>query len=201
MMIKKSLVLVAKGGIGLLFMTLLFGLSIMITLFNHHQTQLSSTPLNGFQQQLQQTTWNYLLENPYEHLINTKAYSIEERRHLLDVKRLINDFKQGLLITFGIFLVLVLLLIVKKQVSKNDIVEINTISIVAVLGVSLLGIAFFNHFFNQLHTLFFHEGSWVFLETSLLIQLFPYRYFQEFFMIVLLITGGLSLFFRWLIKL
>ncbi len=200
MMIKKSLVLVVKGGAGLSFITLLLGLSIMITLFSYHQTQLFSTPLSEHQLQLQQVTWRYLLEEPYEHLINSKAYSIEERRHLLDVKRLINDFKEGVLLTLGIFLVFVLLLVVKKQVSKDDIIQINTISIIAALGFGLLGIVFFNHFFNQLHTLFFHNGSWVFSEMSLLIKLFPYRYFQEFFIIVLLIIGNFSLFFRWITK-
>jgi integral membrane protein (TIGR01906 family) len=201
MMIKKSVVSIIKGGAGLSFIALLLGLSIMITLFSYHQTQFPSIPLSEYQQSLQQATWHYLLEEPYEHLINSKTYSIEERRHLLDVKRLINDFKQGVLVTLGIFLVfVVLLLVVKKQVSKDDIIQINTISIIAALGFGLFGIVFFNHFFNQLHTLFFHNGSWIFSEMSLLIKLFPYRYFQEFFVIVLLIIGSFSLFFRWITK-
>ena len=199
-MIKKRVGSIIKGGAGLLFIALLLGFSMMITLFSYHQTQFPSTPLNGHQQQLQQATWNYLLEEPYAHLINSKAYSIEERRHLLDVKRLINDFKQGLLIALSIFLVFVLLLVVKKLASKDDIIRINTISIIVALGFGLLGMVFFNHFFNQLHALFFHSGSWIFSKESLLITLFPYRYFQEFFVIVLLIAGSLSLFFRWITK-
>lgn len=199
-MIKKGLMVVLKGGVGLSFITLLLGLSMLITLFSHQQAKLTSVVLSEPQQQLQQSTWHYLLAEPYEHLMNSKAYSIKERRHLLDVKRLINDVKQGLLFTAGLFLVLMLLLVMSKQLSKAFFLQTSTISVMVVVGLGILGMVFFNYFFNHLHTFFFHGGTWVFEETSPLIKLFPYRYFQEFFVIFFLIAGGGSLLFRWLVK-
>lgn len=46
----------------------------------------------------------------------------------------------------------------------------------ALLALDLITFFFFPFVFEEFHSLFFKEGSWVFSENDLLIRLFPYRF-------------------------
>ncbi|MFP4111988.1 MAG: DUF1461 domain-containing protein [Candidatus Woesearchaeota archaeon] len=56
------------------------------------------------------------------------------------------------------------------------------ILVILVFGILGLGAYFsYDFIFDKLHELLFRDGSWIFSENSLLIKLYPYQFFNNFF--------------------
>lgn len=68
-----------------------------------------------------------------------------------------------------------------------------TVGLVAAIGI-FAAVSFWQ-FFTVFHSLFFSEGSWMFLFSDTLIRLFPLRFWQDAFVFAGIVTigGGLAL--------
>ncbi|CAA6812616.1 MAG: Unknown protein [uncultured Sulfurovum sp.] len=130
---------------------------------------------------LQEATWTYLIHQKYMGFIELDTYTIYEKRHLLDVKKVFEK-TYDLWIIFTLLSVVILLFFFKKIIK----------SVIALgISINILLIVFSLNFiksFELFHNLFFKNNSWIFSNDSLLIQLFPLHYFQEFFILLLLLT-------------
>jgi hypothetical protein len=139
----------------------------------------------------QQATWTYLLHQKYLSFIEIDAYTIHEKRHLLDVKRFFEKV-HIVWITFTFFSLIILPIFFK-----------HLIKIIIYLGITIntLFILFSLNFINSfdfLHTLLFTKNSWVFNKESKLIEYFPLIYFQEFFILFLGLSSLFFTFIYWL---
>ena len=134
-------------------------------------------------QPLSRWLWDYLLYNPYFDLPNTDLLTLRERRHMLDVKYALHDIRQTWWFSIGVWLGL--LVAQYRPIAQRRL----ALRMSLYVGMSIIGIAAimavidFHASFNLLHHLFFTDHSWVFPAGSLLIQLFPLHYFQQFFVI------------------
>ena len=121
-------------------------------------------------------------------LIDLDIYSIHEKRHLLDVKRVLK-------VTYQLWMILLVLSSIISIFFRNSYriffrrVSILGLSICFILLVSSIS---FIDSFNFLHTLLFNNQTWIFPNNSMLIELFPLVYFQQFFFFFLI--GNIILF-------
>jgi len=129
-------------------------------------------------------TWNYLLKQKYITFIDLDLFNLYEKRHLLDVKKILKE-SHVLWMMFG-SLAFLLLVIFFKRVVKY----IARFGLISTLFLTLLAFDFQNSF-RLFHTMIFTNQSWIFLKNSLLIELFPTLYFQEFFAMFLLISASI----------
>jgi len=161
-----------------LFIFLAFGLTIFeLLLYNFHSPFNQDIP----NPKAHTLTWIYLLKQKYITFIDLDIFSIHEKRHLLDVKRLFEKIYTIWLI-FTISSVFITIFIYFKgwigEVFKYFFyigVIINSIFIIFSL--------FFIDSFNFLHKIFFPKNSWIFPPDSILIEWFPISYFVEFFIL------------------
>ena len=134
-------------------------------------------------QPLSRWLWDYLLYDPYFDLPNTDLLVMRERRHMLDVKHTLGDLRH--LWWFSLGLWMSLLAAQYRPITQRRL----ALRMSLYVGMSVIGIAGimaainFHASFNLIHHLFFTNHSWVFPTGSLLIQLFPLHYFQQFFVI------------------
>ena len=127
--------------------------------------------------------WDYLLHNPHFDLPNTDLLVMRERRHMLDVKHALFDMRHVWWFSLGLWLSL---LAAQYRPTTQWRLALRMTTYVGVTIVSIAGIMAtvdFHASFNLLHYLFFTGRSWVFPAGSLIIQLFPLNYFEQFFMI------------------
>lgn len=133
-------------------------------------------------QLLSQWVWNYLLIDPLLYLPNTNELSIEERRHLLDVKRVLRHVHWVWWLSCGIAL------LTGGGIGYwqgwqaiRSFMRISAWLIVSITVLSgLVAFVDFSGSFNELHGLFFKANTWVFPTNSTIIRLFPFAYFQTF---------------------
>ena len=131
-------------------------------------------------------TWIYLLKQHYISLIEVDAFNIHEKRHLLDVKRILETTHLLWIIVSSFTLLITLLLFIKKEL-KNILKQ--SIIIGTAINTLLIMLSFnFLNSFNTFHKLFFTKNSWSFPKNSLLIDCFPLLYFQEFFALFLILS-------------
>lgn len=139
------------------------------------------------------STWTYLLHQQYISFIEVDIFNIHEKRHLLDVKRVFEQtYSLWMFFTSLASLIFIFFLIkIRKSIKK-------LLTYTIVLGVTinslfiLFSLNFVEHF-KFSHTLFFTQNSWIFSENSLLIEWFPLSYFQEFFLLFLLLNFSILL--------
>ena len=157
--------------------TLLLSLFEVTILWFH--SPLNTIPFNA---SIRESTWLYLLKQHYVTFIDIDAYTIQEKRHLLDVKRSLEEVYQLWLFLLGfVFLGF-------KVIAKHYQIFLYRSSILGltVLFILLLSLFDFLENFKFLHSLVFLENTWIFPKNSLLIELFPLHYFQEFLVLVVL---------------
>lgn len=139
--------------------------------------------------------WHYLLAEPAV-LINHAQLSMAEERHMLDVKRLLQQLfiVTPLLFIFCGLSVYCLRLpcrLLCRWVAISGFVGLT----IVLSGVFVIG---FRESFVYFHTLLFPAGTWWFAPESGLIQAFPPKYFGQFslaFCVLLLsIWGALYLY-------
>lgn len=117
-------------------------------------------------------------------------FNQREKTHLLDVKNLIT--KILILFYFLIFLDIILLIIlINKKKFRLILRKIMLYSGVLTVSICILFFLLslnFNFLFDNFHKTFFEEGTWLFLQNDLLIQLFPFNFFKDFFIKIILNT-------------
>jgi uncharacterized membrane protein len=127
--------------------------------------------------------WIYLLHQHYDSFIELEPLTIHEKRHLLDVKRVLED-------TYTVWRVFIAFGIVSLVLFFNKIISyvfyvglLLNLSIILLFGYNFLAS------FDTFHAFFFVSNSWRFSEASLLIEIFPLNYFQEFLILFVLISS------------
>lgn len=134
--------------------------------------------------------WDYLLHSPTNNLLTLDALSVAEKRHLLDVKRLLSHLHTACI---SLWLASVVAFLFLKKVMFKQTLRYTAIITLMLLGLSSL-LAFIYGFkasFILFHQLLFPAGTWWFSTDSLLIHIFPLVYFQEF---IMLYIGACTLF-------
>ena len=127
--------------------------------------------------------WDYLLYQEYISFIDLDIFTINEKRHLLDVKRLLEKINQ-IWLTLLFFSFAGVIIISFKKLWFSIISKIYLWSLILLIFLIMLSLNFLTNF-NFLHSLFFIDNSWVFSQNSILIKLFPIIYFQQFFFIII----------------
>jgi len=124
--------------------------------------------------------------------IQHPSFNQREVSHLYDVKNLIKKTYQTSLF-FAILLISLLVYLFKTKNTKiisKSLFHGGTIS----LGIIILIIFLFSNFhfaFTLFHKLFFAQGTWLFAQQDLLIQLFPLTFFKKI-LTRILITASLA---------
>lgn len=127
--------------------------------------------------------WHYLLAQEYESFIELEALSLHEKRHLLDVKRILESTYTLWMFVMP-FAIVVLILFFNKIVAYIFYMGLAfNVSTIALFGYNFLSS------FDTFHTFFFVHGSWRFSHDSLIIEIFPLHYFQEFFILFMLLSS------------
>ncbi|NEW59822.1 DUF1461 domain-containing protein [Sulfurovum sp. bin170] len=138
-------------------------------------------------------TWIYLLEQKYITFIDLDIFTIHEKRHLLDVKRLFENIHSVWITVSVISLSLVIFLYFRAKERLILVFRYSFFIGLMVVALSILLAFDFLNSFKFLHQLLFLEHSWIFPDDSILIEWFPLSYFQEFVVIVI------SIFFMFLL--
>jgi integral membrane protein (TIGR01906 family) len=118
---------------------------------------------------------------------NINYFNDNEISHLSDVKILLNKIFILFYCCLSIFLALTLILyLATKQIYKflQGISLIFLISSAVYIFFILLLFFFGNNFpelFENFHLIFFPQGNWAFPEGSLIITIFPFGFFYDFF--------------------
>lgn len=112
------------------------------------------------------------------------VFNAEESAHLADVKRVIEGLSYVSFVLFALFLFLLGKADASKVFSRGFGVLLILIGVIALVP--------FDAFFTQFHRVFFAEGTWVFARESVLIQLYPFSYFQAFFTHILALATVFS---------
>lgn len=124
-----------------------------------------------------------------------RSFSQRELEHLKDVKSLVQRVIRAYNISLAVSLVLVFLALStiflfssKKKRSyyfrKFFMQTIGYSSVLILLVIVIFAVAgffFYDVLFTRFHESFFISGTWMFEETDLLIQLYPYGFFQDSF--------------------
>ena len=129
----------------------------------------------------QEATWTYLLHQKYITLIDLDHYTLHERRHLLDVKNILET-------TYRLWIYSIALSILILFTTFRTIIKY-IIHIGVILNILFILLSFnFLKSFDFFHSLFFKSNSWIFSQDSILIEYFPLIYFQEFFILFFLLS-------------
>jgi len=115
-------------------------------------------------------------------------FNENERLHLIDVKNLINKFITAFYIVLILDILLLIILFTRfRKFLKKNISKILLYSgslTIFVMFIFLILSLNFDFLFDNFHRLFF-AGNWLFPEESLLIQLFPFEFFRDYFLKIL----------------
>jgi|AAUQ01.1.fsa_nt_gi hypothetical protein len=139
-------------------------------------------------------TWTYLIKQKYISFIDLDIFSIHEKRHLLDVKRLFSRIYEFWIISSVVSILLLTFFYLKcfiREVFRYVIyigVFINSLLVISSL--------FFRNSFELLHRVLFPVNSWIFPENSILIKWFPLEYFVEFFLLYIFLNTTILYFLK-----
>jgi integral membrane protein (TIGR01906 family) len=166
-------------------------LTILILLSSFELTlHLFHSPFNSIiiEQNAHQLTWNYLLKQRYISFIDLDIFTISEKRHLLDVKRVFDNIYSIWSTLLYIITPITLFLYLK---SKRELFLALSYSVRVGVVVNIISIIVSINFldsFKLLHKIIFTNNSWIFKPNSILIEWFPISYFIEFFSIFTLLN-------------
>ena len=176
---------------------------IMNPAFAELEYDRASFPLDPYgMETLERKQWagysiRYLTNNePIDYLGNLqtfqgqKIFTESELSHMVDVK----DVVQGSLIAWYIVIglsvaILGWFLIMGQWSSLRQSIQAGgwvTLGFIVALLIFLL--VSFDTLFTRFHQLFFADGTWLFDESSTLIRLFPFVFWQDAFALVLIFT-------------
>ena len=165
----------------LISLTIMFT-SFELTLYSFH----SPIQTHIIEPKMHSLTWIYLLKQKYITLIDLDIFNINEKRHLLDVKRLFENIYSIWLTLLVSSIFIVIFLYLKERLS----IVIRYSAIIGAFINILLIIILFNFLdsFTLLHQILFPNNSWIFEPNSILIKWFPISYFMEFFAIFIILN-------------
>jgi len=178
----------------LIYFFLALFLLITLTISSFELTlHLFHSPFNStiIEPKAHSLTWIYLLKQKYISLIDLDIFNINEKRHLLDVKRFFDKiyYIWSILFTLSIFISISLYFKSKEKLAL--VIRYSTI-LGVVLNIIFILISFnFLEIFTLLHKILFLHNSWVFQPNSILIEWFPLEYFIEFFAIFIVLNFGI----------
>jgi len=122
------------------------------------------------------------------------SFADNEISHMEDVRDLLRNIFIIFLASIAIFLVLFTILVFTDK--KKNLRKIGSICLWASSVVLFVFIIFyimstnFSYLFDSFHTVFFPQGNYMFSEGSLLITLFPFGFFYQYF--IRLVISSLS---------
>ncbi len=167
---------------------------------------------NGVYKTLDKSDVKQLTENVYDYFKykrdfeafdlkgNIKFFNESEISHLDDVRILLKKIFIIFYISIALFVLLTILLIEKRPWKFLKNISLSALISSAVL-ISLFAILYFlgNNFwalFDRFHYIFFPQGNWAFPEGSLIITIFPFGFFYDFFfklIVTSLVTAAILL--------
>lgn len=108
-------------------------------------------------------------------------FTYSEIIHLSDVRNLIGFLTKFFYILVLIKLILFGAIIFTSKKAIDDLIHITMGSGTLTIMWPIMLLNFnFDYLFTEFHKLFFPQGGWIFPESSLLIQLFPEMFFENF---------------------
>lgn len=111
--------------------------------------------------------------------ITGKKLSISEIVHLRDVRRLFSRItKTGLTALSLMVLFTVIIYLTNSSKLTTGLFWTGSALLLFVLLIGILGYSDFGKLFDYLHSPFFQKNSWVFPQDSILIQLFPLKFWE-----------------------
>ncbi len=122
----------------------------------------------------------YLLSGNDQKL--NKMLPQDEFKHIQDVRRIIAK------IPLTIFLIIAVASYLTKMDHKVSINEVINYSFISLLLLFLVGTFLFMPFFIVFHEVLFPQGNWSFPTNSILIQLYPEKFWQYSLIIIGVIT-------------
>jgi integral membrane protein (TIGR01906 family) len=185
---------VAINSILLIIIIVLSPLAYYLYNFNFYNSLFVK---NGVYEVLDKSDVKQLTENVYDYFKykrdfeafelkgNIKFFNETEISHLNDVRILLKKLLAVFYISIALFTLLTILLVEKnlKRFLKN--ISLSALISSAIL-ISLFILLYFfgNNFwalFEKFHYIFFPQGNWAFPEGSLIITIFPFGFFSDFF--------------------
>ncbi|MDP7116025.1 MAG: DUF1461 domain-containing protein, partial [Candidatus Woesearchaeota archaeon] len=122
-------------------------------------------------------------------VLDMTPFNEREKTHLMDVKVLIQRFIfvfELSLVIFVVGMVLLFLYAPRFYEQFTKLLLIGGASIVGIGFLLLLSSAVFALSFNAFHNVFFKPGTWLFLSSDYLISLYPFGFFRDFFIRIVL---------------
>jgi len=117
---------------------------------------------------------------------SVKSFTANEIGHMEDVRELLKNILILFIISMAGFLILFIILIFtdkKNSLRKMGPVFLWASTIVLVLFLALYIMSLnFSYLFEKFHTVFFPQGNYMFSADSLLLTLFPFRFFYQYFL-------------------
>jgi integral membrane protein (TIGR01906 family) len=190
--IKKTAI--AVNSILLLIIIVLSPLAYYLYNFNFYNSLFVK---NGVYEILDKSDVKKLTENVYDYFKykrdfetfelkgNIKFFNETEISHLNDVRILLKKLLTVFYISTALFVLLTILLVEKKTNRFLKNISLSAlISSAALICLFILFYFFGNNFwvlFEKFHYIFFPQGNWAFPEGSLIITIFPFGFFYDFF--------------------
>lgn len=114
-------------------------------------------------------------------MLNETNLTSGETRHLYDVRDLIRTITDAWYLLVFVKLALFGIIIFTSRKAIEDVIHITLgAGTLTILYPVMLSSVNFNFLFTEFHKLFFPQGGWIFPESSLLIQIFPQKFFVNF---------------------
>jgi len=190
--IKKTVV--AINSILLIIIIVLSPLACYLYNFNFYNSLFVK---NGVYEVLDKNDVKKLTENVYDYFKykrdfetfelkgNIKFFNETEISHLNDVRILLKKIMTVFYISIALFVLFTILLVEKKPKRFLKNISLSAMISSAVLICLFILLYFFgNNFwalFEKFHYIFFPQGNWAFPEGSLIITIFPFGFFSDFF--------------------
>ena len=190
--IKKTVV--AINSILLIIIIVLSPLACYLYNFNFYNSLFVK---NGVYEVLDKNDVKKLTENVYDYFKykrdfetfelkgNIKFFNETEISHLNDVRILLKKIMTVFYISIALFVLFTILLVEKKRKRFLKNISLSAMISSAVLICLFILLYFFgNNFwalFEKFHYIFFPQGNWAFPEGSLIITIFPFGFFSDFF--------------------
>jgi integral membrane protein (TIGR01906 family) len=105
----------------------------------------------------------------------------DEKRHMKDVRQLFNKFLLSYYILVILDIILIILLLYSDKKQFKHLLLATSLVVFGLAIASLIIGASFETFFTKFHLAFFPQGNYVFPANSVLVTLFPEKFFQTTF--------------------
>jgi integral membrane protein (TIGR01906 family) len=125
----------------------------------------------------------------------TRLFNDRELGHMLDVK---NTVKATLWVLNGAMLILLGFALWAwrggwSAAFQHGLERGGWLTVIVIIAVLLFVVLAFNLIFVAFHRVFFQAGTWSFPTSDTLIRLFPERFWQDTFLAVVLLSGGMGI--------